>query len=404
MSHVREAVTANLHVHVPTPGDHYSPATGSAVMTIIHELARVHARHGGETQIVVSRGTRHDYDLGNCIEVEVTPPPKTWQKVADVALARARLPRPFSTAAYRPATTAIQPDFTGPIFIHNSPAAVRLFRRRFPGAQVCLWAHNDLFGTYSRSEILHVLSAATRIICVSTYIKDQLLERLGPVSQSVSRKLRVVFNGVDVDRFRPAAPLREASARPIVLFVGRIVPVKGVDLLIQAAERVKRAGHEFELRIVGSSGFSATEPLSTYEQELRRLAGPIKNIVTFKPFTGRSEVGREYQTASISAVPSKWNDPCPLTMLEGLASGLAMVVSRRGGIPEGCGDAALYFDPPNADALAIHLASLLEDAQLRGMLAERARARAELFSWQNQYRCLLGCLAPDGCSPQLRRA
>ncbi len=95
------------HIHIPTPGDHYSPATGSAIMTIIYELARVHASRGGRTMIVVSRGTRHDYPVGECVEVAPTAPPAKWKKAVDVAAGRLGLIRPFGASAYGPANEAI---------------------------------------------------------------------------------------------------------------------------------------------------------------------------------------------------------------------------------------------------------------------------------------------------------
>ena len=57
-------------IHLPTPGDHYSPATGSAIMTIIHEMARHHAARGGDTTVIVGDGTRHDYTEGRSAVVK----------------------------------------------------------------------------------------------------------------------------------------------------------------------------------------------------------------------------------------------------------------------------------------------------------------------------------------------
>src|SRR5207244_7648746 len=131
----------SLHIHIPTPGDHYSAATGSAIMTIIFECARHHAARGGETQIVVGQGTRHDYPIGRCTEVNfsLANPPR-WQKLADVALGRAALPRRFGQSRYSPALEAIPADFPGPVLVHNNPVAMRMLRTHLPKAQLCLWA------------------------------------------------------------------------------------------------------------------------------------------------------------------------------------------------------------------------------------------------------------------------
>ena len=50
-----------MFIHIPISGDHYSPATGSAVMTAIHQFALRHAEHGGVTRLIVNQETRHDY-------------------------------------------------------------------------------------------------------------------------------------------------------------------------------------------------------------------------------------------------------------------------------------------------------------------------------------------------------
>lgn len=379
---------AGVHVHVPTPGDHYSPATGSAVMTVIYELARQHAKHGGDTRLVVGRGTRHDYPVGTVAEVDFPPLPSRKQKVVDLALGRMGFQRRFGAGLYEPAREVIAQDFTGPIFVHNNPAGVPMLRRHAQGAKICLYLHNVVFGTYTRREIRRVLGAADRAICVSEFIAADLETRAGGLRE----KLSVVHNGVDGHRFAPADSVR-TDGDPVVLFLGRILPEKGPDLLLRAARTLVDRQRRFKVRVVGSSGFSAADPLTPYERELRALAEPIRDRVEFRPFVDREEIMTEYRSADIFCAPSNWDDPCPLTVLEGLACGLPMVTSRRGGIPEIGGDAPLYFHPPDVDELAQRLAELLDNPVTRADRAVRARARAERFSWANQYGTLQTALA-----------
>lgn len=382
--------SAGLHVQLPTPGDHYSPATGSAVMTIIYELGREHAKRGGETRIVVGRGTRHDYPVGTPVEVDFPPLPSRRQKLVDAGLGRLGLPRRFGVSLYEPARAAIEPDFEGPLLLHNNPAPLRMLKRHSERACVCLYLNNVVFRTYSPREIRRVLAAADLAICVSDFIANDVESRAGGLRD----RLAVVHNGVDTARFRPVEG--RADGEPVVLFLGRVVPEKGPDLLLRAARKIAGRSRPFKVRIVGSSGFSATDPLSPYERELRRLAAPIRDRVEFRPFADRAAILDEYASASVFCAPSNWDDPCPLTVLEGLACGLPTVASRRGGIPEIGGDAALYFRPPDADELAERLAHLLDDERAREEWGARARARAEAFSWSNQYVALRGALAARG--------
>ena len=81
-------------------------------------------------------------------------------------------------------------------------------------------------------------------------------------------------------------------------------------------------------------------------------------------------------------------------VLEGLAAGLPMIVARRGGIPEIARDAALYFDPTNMPELVHQLTSLLDSADYRREMSQKARAQAERWSWVNQYRKVRAAVDP----------
>jgi glycosyltransferase involved in cell wall biosynthesis len=372
-----------FYIHVPTPGDHYSPSTGSAIMTVIYELSRQHAGAGGRTRVIVGRGTRHDYPVGECVEVDFHGLPTKREKLVDAAVGALGFPRHYANAAYEPALTAIETDFAGPLLIYNNPGPLPALKGRRPQAPCGLYAQNAVFRTYSRRELRRTIETADFVICVSDFIADDIARRL----RRRSDKLSVVHNGVDLQRFHPVVP-RSDLEDPVVLFVGRVIPEKGPDILVRAARKVLGARRQFRVRIVGSTGFSATDPLSSYERRLRQLAEPIREAVDFQPFVDRRRIIDEYSSASIFCVPSNWDDPCPLTVPEALACGLPTIAARRGGIPEVGGDAVLYFQPPSADELAERLAYLLDDEQARADFGRRARERAALFSWRNQYRKL----------------
>ncbi len=368
-------------------------------MAVLYELNRQHEKAGGRSQVVVGTGTRHDYPAGECVEVQFSSLPNRKQKLVDSALSRLQLPRYFEEAVYRPASEAIDADFDGPIFMMNAPGALRLLKKQHPAAQVCLYAVNALFRTYRRGEVQRTLAAMDHAICCSDYIANDLSMRLGHDSS----KIQVVHNGVDVDKFRPAPDFQEPEV-PTILFVGRAVPEKGPDLLLRAANKIYQAQgknqRRFKLRIVGSAGFAPSQNLTPYERELRRLAEPLQDIVEFQASVDREQLLREYQATSIFCAPSNWDDPFPLTVLEAMACGKPVVASNRGGIPEGGGSDIMYFQPPETDELADHLAALVDDAKLRDAWGRRARERVLRFAWPNQYQRLCNVLktAPQAVS------
>ena len=373
--------TEKHFVQIPMPGDHYSFCTGSAVMTLVYEFSRKHSDRGGETTVVVARGTRHDYPVGRCAEVEFGRFPPNWQRALDAALGAAGLRRPFTNRFYASAKTVIAPEFDGFVFLQNAPAPARSFKSHAPNARVVLHVHNSLFGTYSRREIAATIAASDLVVCNCEFLANEIDARL---RGDRNPKIRVVYNGVDTRRFMPRPDLVDRETVSI-LFVARMVPEKGADLLIKAGLKLYGGRRKFKLRIVGNQGFSADGPLSPYEIELRKLAAPMGDAVEFLPFVDRHKILPVYQSAGIFCAPSNWNEPCTLTIPEAMACGAPTVASRIGGIPEMAGDAALFFDPPNIDQLAERLAYLIDDEKARQEWSARARVRAEQCDWSHRY-------------------
>ena len=83
--------------------------------------------------------------------------------------------------------------------------------------------------------------------------------------------------------------------------------------------------------------------------------------------------------AAIVIVPSRWPEPFGLTALEAMASGAALICSARGALPEVAGEAALYADPDDPDALAEAITLLARDPERRAALGAAGRERARRF-------------------------
>jgi glycosyltransferase involved in cell wall biosynthesis len=203
----------------------------------------------------------------------------------------------------------------------------------------------------------------------------------------------VVGNGVDAAQFSPAVSTRTGPLR--IVFMGRVIPDKGADVLIRAAALLGdgRGAPDAEVVVIGRPGFAPDAPLSDYEIELRRLAAASAIPITFDGFTTRTDLPARLREADVFVVPSRWPDPAPLTVGEALASGLPVVASRIGGIPELVGDAGVLVAPDDPPALAAALRALLADADRRAALSAAARARAVSHDWAWSWRQLQAVLA-----------
>ena len=372
-------------IHVITPGDHFSPLTGSAIPTVVHGLAGASARAGASrARVVVDRSTwQPRYDSADVIEYTGVRGPDRKARYADVLRGRIGMTRSAIEDYYRPIADAVRAQSPSIVIAHNAPILVRLLRDT--PHRVVLYAHNDLLRTYSRAEAARMLRTAAAIVCVSESLGARTRERLPPALRDC---VHVVGNGVDTAQFTPATDRTPGALR--VMFMGRVIPDKGADVLLRAVSQLD--GADVAVEIVGRPGFAAEAPLSDHERQLRELADQTAVPVRFRTFVPRAELPALLRTADVFVVPSRWPDPSPLTVGEALATGLPVVASRIGGIPEAVGDAGVLVPPDDSVALAGALGGLLDDPARRTALGAAARARAEARDWSWSWRQLTAVL------------
>lgn len=370
--------------HVLTPGDHYSPRTGSAVPTVVHGLASAVPAGAARDTVVLARGTYADrYDSADIAEYAQRKP-RPWDRYVDAGLSRLGLPRAASRASYAAALSgqaAWDPSY---VLLHNAPQAVPLVDadRHVP----VVYAHNELFRTYSDHEAGRTLDHAGAVLCVSEFLAERTASQLPP---SLRGRVRVVLNGVDTELFRPPDDGR-AGSRLEVLFVGRMLPVKGPDLALEAV-RALPADVDVHLTLVGSRGFDAADRLTPFERSVRHVAAELGDRATVLPFLPRDQVAALMRKADVVVVPSRWDEPFALTALEGLASGAVVVGARVGGIPEAVGDAGVLVPPDDPDALGSVIAELARTPSLEPQrLAARQHALAH--GWATSRRQLAEAL------------
>jgi spore coat protein SA len=274
------------------------------------------------------------------------------------------------------------------LYIHNRPetadALARIAEQR--GFRLVLHMHNSLLHPRSRKHF-PALKHVPIVFC-SEFLRNEATSAYPNRFQ----RTHVVYNGADRDKFR--AGRRRRKPVPQIIFTGRLVPYKGAHVLTGAMSILERKGISATCTIVGGSGFGKSRRTS-YIKTLERTRPSNTELIGYRS-------GNEFATlvseADIYCCPSIWNDPFPMSLLEAMASGLPIVASRTGGIPEQLAYGGGILVPANdQEALATALAKLLEDDSYREKLGNQAlQASREHFLWSNvreNYESFIGGLA-----------
>lgn len=359
-------------IHAITPGDHFSPRTGSAVPSVVDGLSRAAADPTPLARVLVATGTYPDrYASAASVEYSLVEPRRS-DRYVDAVLARLGLPR-LAARRVLAAMLREQRQWEPSIVLaHNLPGLVPLVdvTRHVP----VLYAHNQLLRTYSLREADRVLGSVAGIVCVSEFLADQTRDRLPARLRDL---VHAVPNGVDFAAFdRPRAGRGE---RLRVAYVGRVIPEKGVHVLLDAVGRLGRT--DLEVTVIGRPGFSADDPLTSYEEQLREQASRLPVSVRFASFVPRPKLPELLAAVDVVAVPSVWPEPFGLTALEGMAAGKAVIAADIGGLPEAVGSAGVLVPPGDADSLAQVLEALASDNALLDQLGTLARDHARANDW-----------------------
>lgn len=211
--------------------------------------------------------------------------------------------------------------------IDNRPLFVPPIKRMFPKAKVSLFLHSLTFVSKpyaSRFSAGNGLKAADMIIANSSSLKQQLA-RLFPGSAA---KIRKVWLGVDTDRFTP--PKRNQKRKTFkVMFAGRLIPRKGLPVLLRAVRLVQnKHGKRISLWVAGGAHNKA------YGARMRSLARRLGVHARFLGTVPHARIHLTYRQADMFVCPSQKHEAFGLVNVEAMSSGLPVIASAIGGIKE----------------------------------------------------------------------
>lgn len=215
------------------------------------------------------------------------------------------------------------------------------------------------------------MSLTTRLIAVSRAGKRYLVSwhKIQP------KKISVIYNGLDADDYKLSIDRDEYKAAlgidrdiPTIVFVGRLVELKGVSFLLKAAASILKDGVSVQFVLAGDG------PLKERLIEEARVLG-ISEHVHFIGF--RKDIPKILSITDILVVPSLW-EGLPLTVLEAMFAGKAIIATRVGGIPEAItdGECGILICPRDVNAISDGILRLIKNPEKRKQLGDNAKQKA----------------------------
>ena len=288
------------------------------------------------------------------------------------------------------------------VHVQNFSQFVPWIKAHNASARVILHMHCEWLTEIDQRWIEPRLAYADAVVCCSGYYANRIRE----VWPELAGRVHVIYNGMDPEEF---SEVDEAPPRPEkpcqLLFVGRVVPDKGVHILVEAFNGLVEELPRAQLTIVGPirgvcqrtspaihtskealvKELEARFAVAPFEKYLRRQLTPTAaERVTITGEIPRKELLARYRDADLLVLPSILPEGFGMPIVEAAYCGVPTVATRRGGLPEVVvdGQTGSLVEASDVAGLRDAIAGLLkDDARLRRM-GEAARTRAlELFTW-----------------------
>jgi glycosyltransferase involved in cell wall biosynthesis len=222
------------------------------------------------------------------------------------------------------------------------------------GGDVHLLERLKLTGLTAR--LLH--RPEVKLSFVSSELRDRFLRNAGKAGQPWAARARVASMGIDLDRFAAARASAQKSETPLVVFLGRLVHLKGVDTLLDAL-----VGLERECKVV----IAGAGPL---EEVLQRRARKLGLVLEWPGALHANERDQLLARADVVVVPSRSergrSEGMPLVALEALASGCQLIAARSGGLEEIPESLCHHVAPEDPAALRESLRRVLDGGRAAG--------------------------------------
>ena len=233
--------------------------------------------------------------------------------------------------------------------------------------------NHDTYEPIKGDKILSMLNDCRAVTVVANSLKDELIGH-----KIVDRKISVIPNGIDINQFKILdkkhcrQQLSIDTELPVILYVGRLSVEKNVETLINACAQVISAGNPVQLYLVGDGPLEDSLKMLTKELD-------IEKYVHFVGKVDHSKISIWMNASDYFCLPSL-REGCPNVILEALGSGVPVIASRVGAIPDVVNaNSGILFTPTKIEELASAIAQAIE----RNWSARDIAASVGKLSWEH---------------------
>lgn len=273
------------------------------------------------------------------------------------------------------------------IHVFNRPRLIGPVRQAAPNSRLVLSMHNDMFtpDKIAPEDAELCIREVERIVTVSDYV-GRAIVTLYPSAQP---KLRTIYSGVDLNRYAVNSEARSIRSqlraqhgldgKKVILFVGRLSPKKGADILVRSMQHVAKRHPDAALVIVGGKWFS-DDGISDYVAYVRALAGRSPIPVVTTGYVPADQVHHWFWAGDLFVCPSQWEEPLARVHYEAMAANLPIITTARGGNPEVLEpgrNGLLIQSPEDPAAFGEAISALLSDSGKMRAMGQSGRGMVE---------------------------
>lgn len=362
--------------------------TGSGASSYIHNLLPHLLKHNHKYEFILIRFEHQVHDGWDDCESIIC---SDWGPICQVGYDQFILPAvlKFHGIDLYHSLKLLGPRFSHCPQIKVAHSITSAFRGEFPGSRL-----QNLYWIVLGN---HLFQSSTRIIAVSQFVKEFLMEVLH-ISET---RIDVIYNGRDphfrVLRDEDLLTKGQKKDIPFFLMVGNIFPVKNQLTVVKAFKEIAEKFPHHHLVMAGGTAHSYFQNVKQLVQEFG-----LEERVQFLGMVDKHTLVHLYNRAELLLMASL-TEGCPVTLLEAMGCGVPVIGSGRGGIPEvGKGAIRIVEDPFDVGGWAQSISNLMDHPEQREDMRQASLKRACHFDWEGaaiQHLAMYDSILEDFKSP-----